>query len=563
MRVRGRTASRLAELSELLEYHSLRLVKAVVRNERHGERRASRLERFWRQRPKHALRPPAMDSTAQGVLAFVQQVAVLQKRLDQGEAAAAASAQSLEALDGELATAEDALTQAREQLAKRGAETAKFASKVADYEAVLVRRAAGPTPLEASRAERAQRLASLRAKVAEQHAEFMQRCARFQAANDPGALSAAMTAGLSRVQALTRQAEDSMREVLCLRDMARQATEANAAAAGYRQRLATSCAGALLPAAWPRLFVPQPLTRPSAALRDSIAAETRTCATLTEELAALAATPAATAAAAASAAAAESREEAYALADACAAQRMELSALRDECARADAFTRGQRDELAHLEARLRNSSPHVGLGGGASTSGVRSVTRALSYDPTARTLTLSTVQTDTRVAPGGGGGGGATPLFITATSVQQQQRVLAPQQAPQQAAQRAPPLQLMPAPPSALPAPAPIFDASYDPEAGPQAGGSSAKRRRKREPLVIDDDDHHAVPPPQQPAPAQMAATSSAAKAASGAAKAPAAAARVKTAYGGAKKPAPAAKQVMLPQARDADPWGGRSYGGA
>ncbi len=101
-----------------------------------------------------------------------------------------------------------------------------------------------------------------------------------------------------------------------------------------------------------------------AALRDSVAAEAQTAATLEAELAALQAALHSEAAvapgaddattdggrselASLAAAAAASRDTANELEDACAAQRMELARLEDECGRADRYIEAQARRAPH------------------------------------------------------------------------------------------------------------------------------------------------------------------------------------------------------------------------
>ena len=476
-----------------------------------------------------------MEGAAQGVLDFVAQVAALQTRVDAGEEALAASSRSLAALDAALALAEEEATQARRRLRERVAESAKHAAKLADFLAVLsAQEASSPSPLERSRAERAARLASLRASVDDERAAFLARCAAFQKLHDPSALHLRESHALARLKETALETQARQRDVRELQESASAARAGCRALAEQSQRTLASCA----------------------ALCDSRAMEAHTASTLCAELAALSSLPAAAAAAKAGAAACVSREEARSLEDACAAQRMELTSLRDESAKAQERIAAQMRELAMLKQRPRGNSsrgqpfatprtftPQPPWRAPPPPPAMRSVTRALTYNPAQATLILSTVQTDTHVTYSGGHHG----VFTTATSVvqrqqqqQQQQRMEAPAGAPQR-------LALMPPVPRSDVLPAPVFES-------PEDGAAEASRRRRREPLEFHEEEGGgggtggaiALPVFQAPAPLP---------------KAPLAPAkRVKTTYGSAKKPQ---LSKAAPQAGVEDPWGGRTYGGA
>jgi hypothetical protein len=282
--------------------------------------------------------------------------------LDDGDAALSEAVRAGAAANEAMAAAAAAIEQAQARLGDRIAESAKFAAKLPDYRALLAHRAATPPPLPAGRAERARVLAACQAHADGNASAFAERSAAFQAAHDPAALEAQQAAGAAAAAAAQRELEEVRAKVTDLKASAAKARDEDKAAQERNAQLSAACAGASMRAhALHRASACRPercvrAHRPG--LRDSIAAEGNTAATLEAELAGLHAAlrqqqPAVAGGGAVSelallaAAAAAARDTQSELQDACAAQRMELARLQDEARRAETYVQGQARACVH------------------------------------------------------------------------------------------------------------------------------------------------------------------------------------------------------------------------
>ena len=180
------------------------------------------------------------------------------QRLEAGEAEISAAVRAAAEATAALEATERATEAAKARLAERTAETAKYATKVAEYRAVLAQRAAAPHPLAAGREARARVLAQESGALESEQAAFLARCAAFQAAHDPAAVTALHAQAVAAAAAAQREAAALQEQAQELRASASRAADDARGAEERNRELAATCAGALLtiPArAAPRLFL--------------------------------------------------------------------------------------------------------------------------------------------------------------------------------------------------------------------------------------------------------------------------------------------------------------------
>jgi hypothetical protein len=173
------------------------------------------------------------------------------QRLDDGEAELAEILRANADADDALASAAAAVDAARARLADRHAETAKFATKLADYGALLAHRRATQPATAAGREARAKALASERQAQEAARVAFFERCAAFQAAHEPGVVEAQRAAAAEALEAVRREAAEARAQAKRLAQEAAQADDADAAAQARNEQLTATCAGACH--AWLRL----------------------------------------------------------------------------------------------------------------------------------------------------------------------------------------------------------------------------------------------------------------------------------------------------------------------
>ena len=143
-----------------------------------------------------------------------------------------------------LEATERAAEAAKARLAERIAETAKYATKVAEYRVVLAQRDAKPHPLAAGREARKRMLADEAEALESERAAFFSRCAAFQAEHDPAAFAAQHAQAVSAAAASRAELARLQEQVQELRaSTARAAVDASAAEERNRE-LAATCDGA-------------------------------------------------------------------------------------------------------------------------------------------------------------------------------------------------------------------------------------------------------------------------------------------------------------------------------